>query len=89
MPKVIIPPPYRGPTMGAAEVWVDGVTVRMCLDAVNAQYPGLRDLIYDADGQLPDFVRVFLNGVSIETDGLDMPVATDDEVSLLAAIAGG
>jgi molybdopterin converting factor small subunit len=89
VPNVVIPPPYRGPTRGQAEVQVEGKTVRECLDAVSARYPGFRDLIYEADGRLPNFVRLFVNGVPVATDALDTPVSADDEVSVLAAIAGG
>ena len=89
MPKVIIPPPYRGPTQGEAEIRVEGRTVRECLNAVNAQYPGFQDLVFDADGQLPDFVRLFVNGAPVDPGALDVRLARDDEVSVLAAIAGG
>ncbi len=89
MPKVIIPPPYRGPTQGEAEVWVEGGTIRECLDAVEVRFPGFGDLIYDSDGQLPDFVRLFVNSTIVDTDALDVRLAPDDEVGVLAAIAGG
>jgi molybdopterin synthase sulfur carrier subunit len=89
MPKVLIPPPYRGPTQGQAEVWVEGDTLQECLDAVEARYPGFRDLISDADGQLSDFVRLFVNGAPVDTAELDVHVARDAEISVLAAIAGG
>jgi molybdopterin converting factor small subunit len=89
MVKVIIPPPYQGPTQGEAEIWVEGTTIQECLNAVAARFPGFGELIYNTDGQLPHFVRVFVNGTLIDADVLGAQVAMDDEISVLAAIAGG
>ena len=89
MPTVSIPPPYRGPTRGDAEVQVAGQTVRECLEALNARYPGLSELLYEADGHLSSLVRLFVNGKPVTADALDTPVAATDEITILAAIAGG
>jgi molybdopterin converting factor small subunit len=89
MAKVIIPPPYQGPTRGEAEIWVEGTTIKECLNAVAARFPGFGELIYNADGQLPHFVRVFVNGRLLDADVLGARIAMDDEISVLAAIAGG
>ena len=89
VPTVSIPPPYRGPTRGEAEVKVEGATVLGCIEAVEARYPGFRSQVLDDSGRLHRFVRLFLNGKPLDVDPLDTPVADDDEVALLAAIAGG
>ncbi len=90
MPIVSVPEPYRGPTAGLGEVPVEGTTVRECLDAVETKFPGFAPLIYDADGELQKFVKLFLNGDLLERGkALDRSVGPDDEVGVLAAISGG
>ena len=89
MPIVSIPAPYRGPTDGVASVEVAGTCVRECINAVEAKYPGFREQILDGDGQLHRFVRLFKNGEPLETFPLDAPVDAEDEIEVLAAIAGG
>lgn len=89
MVKVVVPPPYRGPTRGEAEIAVDGDTVRECLEEVEARYPGFAELIWAPEGKLHRFVRLFLNEQSVDPAALDIPVQQGDEITLLAAIAGG
>lgn len=89
MPLVVVPPPYRGPTAGAAEIRVDAATVRACLEAVEARFPGFRDQVLDRSGRLHRFVNLFVNGGEIERERLDLPLARDDRLEILAAVAGG
>ena len=89
MPQVKIPPPYRGPTQGHAVIEVRGTTVRECIEAVEAQYPGFAEQVFDPDGNVHRFVTLFINGDEVGRDGNDAPVAEGDEVDVLAAIAGG
>lgn len=89
MPTVLVPTAYRGPTRGEAEIPVDGETVRACLEAVEAKYPGFLAQVLDASGHAHRFVKLFVNGEQIERDAVDTPVSPDDQVEVLAAIAGG
>ena len=89
MPSVRIPPPYRGPTLGAAAVDVDGVTVGAALDAVERKYPGFLAQVLDDDGNVHGFVKLFKNGEQIVRDPLRTPLAARDDLEILAAIAGG
>ena len=89
MPQVVIPPPFRGPTQGRAEIEVTGVTARACIEAVEAQYPGFAELVFDSEGRVQRFVTLFINGDEIGRDAADSPVTANDRVDVLAAIAGG
>jgi molybdopterin converting factor small subunit len=89
MPVVRIPPPYRGPTRGESQVAVHGATVRECLLDVEALYPGFGPQVFDPDGKVHRFVRLFVNGEPIEAADLGRSVREDDSVEVLAAIAGG
>ncbi len=89
MPQVVVPPPYRGPTLGQERIDVVGATVGECLEAVCARFAGFRELIFDPSGRVHKFVKLFLNGDEIARAALDQPVGSADEVEILAAIAGG
>ncbi len=89
MPVVIVPTAYRGPTKGEGEVPVEADSVRGCLEAVEAKYPGFLELVVDAQGGVHRFVKLFINGEQIDAGALELTVAPDDRVEVLAAIAGG
>ena len=89
MPQVVVPPPYRGPTLGQERIDVAGATVGECIEAVCARFAGFRELIFDPAGRVHKFVKLFVNGDEIERTALDQPVASADEIEILAAIAGG
>lgn len=89
MPTVSIPPPYRGPTSGAAQVEAAGSSVRECLEDVGARFPGFGDQVFDAEGNVHRFVTLFVNGEEIGRDEIDRAVAGDDRVEVMAALAGG
>ena len=89
MPKVEIPPRYRGPTGGLGLIEVDADTVRMCIEAIEARHPGFRELILDSEGKIRRFVRLFLNGEALDRDAVDAPVTDSDLIQILASAAGG
>ena len=90
MPKVIIPPPYRGVTEGLVEVPVPGDTVRACLEAVIARFASFGELVLAPDGSLQAFVNVFVNGDKLPKDrALEARVSAEDTVEVISAIAGG
>lgn len=90
MPRVIVPPPYRGPTGGLDRIEVEGSTVQECLRAVGQRFPGFGEQVVDADGRVHRFVNLFLNGDEIDRkEALDQVVSDGDDIEIIAAIAGG
>jgi sulfur carrier protein ThiS len=89
MPEVHIPPRYRGPTNGERLVEVTGGTVRACIEAVDARYPGFGELVFDAKGEVRLYATVFVNGEALGREAGDTKVAEDDRIEILAAVAGG
>ena len=89
MPKVKVPPPYQGPTGGLALIEVEGATVAECVDAVGALYPGFREQVVDTDGRVHRFVKLFVNGDEIDRAATDTRVESEDEIEVLASVAGG
>ena len=53
MPIVYIPPPLRDLTGGAAEVAVEGTTVREVIDALDTRFPGLKHRLCRGDALAP------------------------------------
>ena len=89
MPQVQIPSRYRVPTKGEGRIEVDASTVRACIEAVEARYPGFQELVFNNKGELHLFSKLFLNGELLDRDALDTPVSGDDTVAVLAPAAGG
>jgi sulfur carrier protein ThiS len=90
MPRVVVPPPYRGPTGGLSEIQVAGASVGACLEEAAAAHPGLGELILAGDGSIHHFVNVFLNGEKLAREAaLETPVQPEDAVEVISAIAGG
>ena len=89
MPVVIVPEAYRGPTKGLAQIRVEAATVGEALLAVEAEHTGFRELVFDANGAVLKFVKLFVNESQIDSAKLDMALAEADRLEVLAAIAGG
>ncbi len=86
---VKIPAQLRSATGGAAEVEVEGATVREALDDLFRDHDDLRERITEA-GELRRFVNVYLGGEDIRfSDGLDSAVVDGAEITILPAVAGG
>jgi molybdopterin synthase sulfur carrier subunit len=60
------------------------------IDALEQEYPGLKERLCDDGGELRRFVNIFVNGEDVRfLDGLDTEVKEGDEVSIVPAVAGG
>jgi sulfur carrier protein ThiS len=89
VPQLRIPLPFRGPTKGQAELETRGCTVGECIRAAGVRHPGLEELLLGADGNFHRYVTIFVNGEEIGRSALDTPLEEDDQLEILAAIAGG
>ncbi len=63
--------------------------MRSCIEAVEVEHPGFRELILDGQGNVRRFVRLFVNGEALDRDAIDAPLKDADRVEVLAAAAGG
>lgn len=90
MAKVRVPTPLRKYTGGEEQVSAAGATVGELVADLDRRYPGIRDRICDADGNVRRFVNIYVNGDDIRfLSNLETPLREDDEVSIVPAIAGG
>jgi len=89
--KILIPAPLRQFTNGSAVVESTGTTIGDLLNDLKAKGPGIETRLFKGQtGQLNRFVNIFVNQEDIRfLQNLDTPVKDGDEVSIVAAIAGG
>lgn len=88
--SVRIPTPLRRVTGGADRVAVEGDTLGQLIDSLESQYPGIKGRLCDEDGELRNFVNVYVNGEDVRfMQGLGTATKSGDEVSIVPAVAGG
>ncbi|MFC3127627.1 MoaD/ThiS family protein [Pseudoroseomonas globiformis] len=89
MPVVLVPSSLRRYTEQQSRVSVSGDTVLAILDGLTEKAPEMRSHLFAAD-KLRQFVVVSKNGQDIRLlQGLETPVSGEDEIRILASIAGG
>ncbi|MGV3720492.1 MAG: ubiquitin-like small modifier protein 1 [Actinomycetota bacterium] len=87
---VLIPTPLQKLTNGNAEVTAEGSNVGDIVNALEAQFPGIKERLCDDSGKLRRFVNVYLNNEDIRFEqNEETPVKDGDELSIIPAIAGG
>jgi MoaD family protein len=85
-----IPMPLRSYTRGAGEVQVQARDVRDALAALGAAHDGLLARVLAPQGELRQFVNVFVGGRNIRSlEGLSTPLADGDVIAIVPAVAGG
>ena len=73
-----------------SEFSVAGSTVKELLDNIVVRYPTLKTHLFDSNGGLRRYFKIFVNGVHIrELNGMDSPLNEDDKIILMASAAGG
>ena len=90
MPNVRIPTPLRKLTNELEVVSVAGGTIAEVLTSLETAYPGIKERLCDADGNIRRFINVFVNDEDVRFLEETATVVTDsDEISIVPAIAGG
>lgn len=87
--EIKIPTILRTYTDGAKTVPGSGSTLAEVIDDIESRHPGLKDRLVEADG-LRRFVNVYVNDEDVRfSGGLAAPIAENDVVVVLPAVAGG
>lgn len=90
MAQLLIPSPLRKFTGQQAVVNVNAESVWESLKALTESYPELQQHIFDADGSVRPFLRLFIGDTDTEDlQGPATPIGENDEISIIPAIAGG
>ena len=87
---VRIPTPLRRVTNGEEKVTVEGSNLNEIIGSLDDQYPGIKARICNDQGDLRNFVNVYVNGEDVRfLEGLQTATKTGDEISIVPAVAGG
>ncbi|HMD43835.1 MAG TPA: MoaD/ThiS family protein [Candidatus Acidoferrum sp.] len=91
MPVTIeIPTAFRRFTEGSPKLDTGAATVAEALDELTRQFPGLSKHVRDEQGQIRQFLNVYLNEEDIRFLGGESVALKDgDRVLLVPSIAGG
>ena len=88
--KIRIPTPLQKLTANQGEIQADGKTVAEVLAALEKQFPGMKERLYDDKGALRRFINFYVNDEDIRfLDGEKTQLKNGDELSIVPAIAGG
>ena len=68
---------------------VNGNTVGQCLDHLVKQFPDIEEALFDENGNLLEYVDIYINGESAYPEELAKPVKDGDELSIILIIGGG
>ena len=90
MPTIRIPNALRYYVNGAQVVSAQGQTAGEAVESLFTQFPDLRPQLTNERGELRTFVRLFLGKVPLQDlQGLDTNLGEEDELRLVASMAGG
>ncbi|MFO7679756.1 MAG: MoaD/ThiS family protein [Chloroflexota bacterium] len=89
MTTIRIPTPLRPYAGGNGKIAVSGGTVGAALNDLTAQYPELRNHLYEGDS-LRSFVNVYLGENDVRyLQGEETAVSDTDTLMIIPSIAGG
>ncbi len=90
MKQLRIPSPLRRFTGGTSALTIEGDTVQDALNELFRTYPDLQPHLLTPEGELRNFVNLFLNGENIhQLKGLETEVPAGSDLRIIPAIAGG
>jgi len=87
--KIAIPSHLQHLTSDTEVVEVNGCTVGECLDNLITKFPSMEKRIFNEDGELLDYVVIFVNREDSYAEGLATPVEDDDDLQIIYIIGGG
>jgi sulfur-carrier protein len=88
--EVRVPTALRQHTGGERVVQADGATVAAVLDSLLHRFPGLKDQLLNEEGQVRQFVNIYVNDEDIRyLNRLETTVGDGDNLAILPAVAGG
>ena len=88
--EVRLPTVLRQHAAGQSSVKANGATIGEVFEDLVRQFPLLAGQVITEDGSLHKFVNVYRNDDDVRfLDKLGTPVADDDVVTILPAVAGG
>ena len=87
---MIIPTPLRRFTENQPTLETESGTVLQAIEELGSKFPGLQPHLFDKDGKLRNFIRIYVGDDDIKTlDNGNTTIDATSVVSLVPAIAGG
>jgi len=84
-----LPTPLRRHAGQAKVLEVEAATVGEALGKLVEAHPAMRDSLFDSEGRVKQWVRVFLGERDIDDQrGVETPIADGDVISIIPPIAG-
>lgn len=88
--KVRIPTPLQKLTGQKGEVEIRASNIKGLIEALEKNYPGMKERICDDKGKIRRFVNIYLNDEDIRfLKQEETALKEGDEISIVPAIAGG
>ena len=76
-------------TGGVLNMKVKGKTVRECLHDLVRQFPDLKKMLLNKDGDLMHSYDYYINGESVYPKDMNTPLKNGDKLNVLFVIHGG
>jgi molybdopterin converting factor small subunit len=76
-------------TGGVLNMKVEGKTVRECLHDLVRQFPDLKRMLLNKDGNLMHAYDFFINGESVFPKDMNLPLKDGDKLNVIYVIHGG
>ncbi len=90
MATIKIPTPLRGYVENKDMIEVEGNKVGEILENLTADFPKLKNYLYDNNGKVRAFIRLYAGDEDInDLDGLDTVIKDEMDLNIVPAIAGG
>jgi len=87
--RVKLPPALQELGGGVETLEVSGRTVAECLEELEAQIPGVKEVLFDRQGKLLRAFGIYLNENVLCPIELDTTVRDGDEIVILNFLMGG
>jgi molybdopterin converting factor small subunit len=91
MPIIKIPSPLQPYVESQRSLMIEGSTIEEVFSNLTTKYPGIRPHLFDPERKFRSFISIFLRDVNVKDlkNGMKSRVAEDDELTVIASMAGG
>ena len=87
--KIQIHITHRQHTDGQKIIEVEGTSVGEALNNFVDLHPGMKNELFDKNGELLHYIEIYLNKESAYPGELKKPVKDGDEIQIISFLAGG